>query len=276
MKIAAGLFISFLFLQNAKEFPRQEGQATITIGDIETLSAAQKRAEDEALRDAVEKSTGREIIGDTIVRNSQLGGDWTRAMSQGIAFDRKIIETIPKLRTEPDGKWYIDLTVRLNAQVAPAKTTRHVFGAHISLDGKDQFVERENMHINVEVSEDAYVHIFNIGADGSVTTLIPNRYHTEKFLKKGTVLRFPSADEESRKISLTTQLPPGASSSKEQVKVIATRHDNLLLGDDFREAVFKVYDGKSTGLIDDLMKRVYNFDGADWSEDTAEYSIVKK
>ena len=276
MKTAAYFLISLFLLQNAREFPRQDGRATITINDVETLAAAQKRAEDEALRDAVEKATGREIIGDTIVRNSQMAGDWTRAMSQGIALDPKILETVPNLRLESGGKWYIDLTVHVNAQVAPAKTARHVFGTHISLDGKDKFIEKENMAFDVQVSEDAYVHVFNIGPDGSVTTLIPNRYHKEKFLKQGTILRFPSADEERQGIHLTAELPPGATSSKEQVKVIATRHDNLLLGDDFKEAAFRVYDGKSTGLIGDLMKRIYNFDGADWSEDSAEYEIVKK
>jgi hypothetical protein len=275
MKIAAGLFISFLLLQNAKEFPRQEGQATITIGEDEKLSDAKKRAEEEALRDAVQKANGLQITGQTIVRNSQLAGDWTTALAQGTVLSRKIIETVPELRTESGGKWSIDLTVRVDAEVTPPKRARHAFGATVSL-GKERFIEQESMHITVEVSEDSYVHVFNVQADGSVTTLIPNRYHTEKLLKKGTLLRFPSADEELRKISLTAQLPPGESSSKEQVKVIATRYDNLLLGDDFREAAFKVYDGKSTGLIEDLMKRIFNLDGADWTEATAEYTIVKK
>jgi hypothetical protein len=278
MKAAACVFVLFM-LQNAKEIPRQEGMSTITVGDTETLLAAQERARSEALRNAVEKATGVQVIGDTIIKNSQLDSDFTRAIAQGIAFDPKIIESKPSLN-ESGGKWSIDWTVRLNAQVAPAKRVSHAFGAHIDLDGRTKFIEKENMHFDVEVGEDSYIRVFNVGWDESVTTLIPNRYHKEKFLRKGTTLRFPSAEEERQGIHLTAELPPelapGATSSKEKIIVIATRKDNLMLGDDFREAAFKVYDGKSTGLMTDLLKTLYELDGADWAQYSVSYEIVKK
>src|SRR5439155_11581093 len=133
----------------------------------------------------------------------------------------------------------------------------------------------ENLTITVKPTRDAYIHIFNVGPDGAVTTLVPNRYRAEKFLRAGTTFRFPSEEEERRGIHLTATLPEGAPSSEEKVTVIATRRDIDLVGNYFREAAFKVYDGKTTGLITELNKKLQSLADTEWVQDSTAYRIFK-
>ncbi|NJD37299.1 MAG: hypothetical protein FIA89_03095 [Geobacter sp.] len=63
--------------------------------------------------------------------------------------------------------------------------------------------------------------------------------------------------------------------AEEKIKIIATKKEEPLLHGGFREG-FKVYDGKSTGLVSDLLKRLAQLDTADWGETTLVYRIVPK
>ena len=278
MKVAAYFFIFTWLLQNAQPLAWHEAQSSITIGENDTLSEGRRHAMNEARRSAIAKANGTEISGKTIVENSQIAVDLVAAYEEGLIVNEETMESRPEVLTT-GGKYFVNWNVRLRAQVTPPRKIRHDpdFLAPISLEGgKSVFNDGDNLAITVKPTRDAYIHIFNVGADGAVTTLVPNRYHPDKFWRAGTVFRFPSAEEERRGIHLTAALPEGAPSSEEKITVIATRRDIDLVGNDFREAVFKVYDGKTTGLITELNKKLQMLADTEWVQDTTAYRIFKR
>lgn len=92
--------------------------------------------------------------------------------------------------------------------------------------------------------------------------------------KAGRMYHFPPADSSIR---LTAQLLPESkrSGAEERIKIIATSKEEPLLHGGFKEG-FKVYDGKSTGLVSDLLKRLAQLDQSDWGETTLLYRIAPK
>ena len=110
----------------------------------------------------------------------------------------------------------------------------------------------------------------------AVTTLVPNRFHRDNFVRAGTTLRFPSPDEERQGIRVTANLPRDAPSSEERITIVATRRDIDLAGTDFDEAVFKVYDGQTTGLVGALYRKLSELADTDWVQDAVAYRIFKR
>ena len=276
MKAATILFISLLALQNAPQLTWTPGAADRPMGENETLSDARRFAMNDARRDAIAKANGREITAKTIVENSQLAIDLVAAYEEGMIVNEETLEVRPEV-LGMGGKFFINWKVSLRAQVTPPRTIRHDPDFQAMLDlGKFAFTEGESMAITVKPTRDAYIQIFNVGADGAVTALVPNRYHRDKLVRAGTTFRFPSMDEERQGIRLTAALPENATQSDEKITVIATRRDVDLVGTDFQEAVFKVYDGKTTGLITSLNQKLSTLADTEWVQDTTAYKIFKR
>jgi hypothetical protein len=276
MKVIALLLLALPLLQGAQELPWIEEESSITMGENQTLGDTRRAALNDALRKAVEKANGVQVTGKTVLENSQVAVDLVQAFAEGLIVDQQILDNRPEV-LESAGKFFVNWKVRLKAKVTPPKVVRHDpnFIAEITLD-KSVFTEGENLVLAVTPKQDAYIHIFNVGADGAVTTLIPNRYHRDKLVRGGTTFRFPSAEEQRQGIKLTAALPPGAPSSEEKVTLIATRRDVDLVGTDFQEADFKVYDGQTTGLITSLNEKLSRLADADWFQDVAAYRIFKR
>ncbi len=53
----------------------------------------------------------------------------------------------------------------------------------------------EKISVNVTPSRDAYVYIFNVGPDGSVDLVLPNKLGGDNFVKANTTKSFPSASD---------------------------------------------------------------------------------
>jgi hypothetical protein len=276
MKFAALLLLALPLVQNVQQLPWTEEESFITIGDNQTLGEAKRAALNEALRKAVEKANGVQITGKTVLENSQVAVDLVQAFAEGLIVDQEIIDNRPEVMGT-GGKFFVNWKVRVKARVTPPKVVRHDpnFTTDVSLE-KSVFTEGENLVLSVTATRDAYIHVFNVGSDGAVTTLVPNRYHRDKLVRAGTTFRFPSADEQRQGIRLTATLPAGMPSSEEKVTVIATRQDVDLVGTDFQEAVFKVYDGQTTGLITSLNEKLSKLADADWFQDVAAYRIFKR
>ena len=64
-------------------------------------------------------------------------------------------------------------------------------------------------------------------------------------------------------------------SVEERIKIIATRHREDLLALGFKEGLFQVYDEYSTGMINDLVRRLTHIELTDWTEATAVYHLRK-
>jgi len=276
MKAIAPFIIALSLFQGVRQLPWTGGQAFVSIGDNETLAEARRHAENEARREAIAKANGTEVTGKTILENSQIALDLVSAYEEGLIASEQILESRPEV-IESAGKHFVLWRVRLNAQVTPPRVVRHdpQFRAEISLE-KTTFVEGENLTITVAPTRDSYIHVFNVGADGAVTTLVPNRYHPDKFVRAGIRFRFPSAEQERQGIRLTATLPEDARSSEERITVIATRQDIDLIGTDFREGAFKIYDGKTTALITTLNQKLSGLADTDWVQDVVAYRVLKR
>jgi hypothetical protein len=134
--------------------------------------------------------------------------------------------------------------------------------------------EGDEVKIFYTVSEDAYVYIFSVAADGSVTLLLPNARMADNFVRANAAFQFPPAGS---RIALKAMFLPGfeGKSVEERIKIIATKKKEPLLSLGFQEGLFQVYDEKSTGMIGDLVRRLNAIDPADWAQAVAVYQLKK-
>ena len=131
------------------------------------------------------------------------------------------------------------------------------------------------MQITAVPSKDAYIHIFNVGQDDTVTVLFPNRFTQNNFVDAQKELVFP--DEAQRTIGILLRVfpPAGANKALEKIKLIATTRKIDLLKGKIREGVYQVYPGKDSALVIDLLKELSVLDESEWAETTVPYEVRK-
>jgi hypothetical protein len=147
---------------------------------------------------------------------------------------------------------------------------------HFKLQGtlnKTLFRAGEEMHIRVKSSRDAYLYIFNIGQDSSVTVLYPNRFALDSSIGAGKEIVFPDDKLRSAGIVLRVVPPAGATKATERIKLIAVTHKTDFIKDRFKEGIFQVYDGKDTGLVTELLQALSALDDSEWAESTIAYEV---
>jgi hypothetical protein len=130
-----------------------------------------------------------------------------------------------------------------------------------------ELIEGDELSLQYQVNADCFVYIFVIGADNSVTQLLPNSVIRNNLIKAGQSQTFPP---EGSGIKLAALLQSGQPKAKttEKIKLIATKKEEPLLQLGFQEG-FKVYDARSTGLASDLLRRLAQLDPGDWGEATS-------
>ncbi|MCI0469569.1 MAG: DUF4384 domain-containing protein, partial [Nitrospirae bacterium] len=134
--------------------------------------------------------------------------------------------------------------------------------------------EGEEVKIFYQASSDCYIYIFSVGADGSVTLLLPNSAQQNNFISGGKAYSFPP---EKSKIHLQALFLPGYNkpTAEERIKVIVTKGKEDIISLGFQAGMFKVYDANSTGLISDLVRKLNQLDPTEWAEATAVYKLER-
>ncbi len=237
-------------------------------GEMDTLKEVRDRARRDAQNKAVEQAVGTFIKSHTVVSNYQIAEDLIYAAVRGKITKEEIITS------DWDAKEKNLYRVKIKALVEPVYPERgEGLSAKLSLSTTD-LKEGEEVKIFYQVSEDSYVYIFSVAADGSVTLLLPNSNTPDNFIKAGRAYQFPPIDSP---IHLKAMFLPNSkeASAEEKIKIIATRHKEELLSIGFKEAIFQVYDAKSTGLISDLVRRLNQIELTDWTEATAVYYLKR-
>jgi hypothetical protein len=228
-----------------------------------------ERARNEAKRKAVEEAVGAFIRSSTLVVNNQLAEEFTFARVRG-KIDK--VQIVQEERDKSDPNLY---RVRLKALVQPIYPLEGE-GISIKLDiSKPVLQEGDEVRILYQTSVDCYVHIFSIAADNSVTLLFPNSLALDNFVK-GNVGRVFPPDSFPVKLRAQALLGMKDARSNEKIKIIATRHKEILLERGFSEGMFKVFDARSTGLVGDLARKLNQLDPVDWGEAVVVYSIEPK
>lgn len=236
--------------------------------DLEAPRELFERAKADAQRTAVEQAVGTFVRSHTVVSNSELAEDLIHARVRGRI---EQLEVLSQERDKADPNHY---RVKIRATVMPVfadKSEGITISAALS---RTELKEGDNVHLQYRVSSDSHVYIFVIGADNSVTQLLPNSELPENMSKANRMYHFPP-DDSSIRLTAQLLLESKRSGAEESIKIIATKKEEPLLHGGFKEG-FKVYDGKSTGLVSDLLKRLAQLDLADWGETTLLYRIAPK
>lgn len=132
------------------------------------------------------------------------------------------------------------------------------------------------MQIRAVSTKDAYLHIFNVGQDDTVTVLLPNRFTQNNFVEAQKELAFPDEAQRVMGILLRVFPPAGARKALEKIKLIATTTKIDLIQGKIREGTFATYPGKDTALVTDLLKELSVLDESEWAEITVPYEVLKK
>lgn len=139
---------------------------------------------------------------------------------------------------------------------------------------KNVLKEDEETKVFYQANNNCYVYIFSIAADGSVTLLLPNATNKDNRILMDKAYEFPPVNSP---VKLSAMFLPGfdGKSAEERIKVIATRKEEAIVPLGFQEGMFKVYDSKSTGMVNDLVRKLNQLEPLDWTEATVTYKIVR-
>jgi hypothetical protein len=268
-------FLLAMIVYGAAQAPPEprvvEKTVEVYMNDDESQTDFKLRAINEARRQVVEEANGVSIKAQTIVENSQLITDFVRAISDGVLVRSEILEEAWITTGNSIGR-----RVRLRGWVAPPRTVRQDpnFNIKLTLDRK-VLVPGDYLHMTIRSSQDAYIHIFYVAADGKLSALLPSSVHPDKFIRANTDLQFPSPDEERKSFQLKAALAANRLESIERMVVIATKQDVDLIGKDFREAL-PSFDAHDTGLVELLYRKLSGLGDAQWIQEVAAYRIVTK
>jgi hypothetical protein len=245
-----------------------EATGEAQMGEMDTPKEVMARARRDAQNKAVEKAVGAFIKSHTLVSNNQVAEDLVYASVRGKIEKTEIIQ---EGWDEKDRNLY---RVALKVLVEPVYPEK---GQGISLKmslSKSVLKEGEEAKVFYQANGDCYVYIFSIAADGSVTLLLPNSVDKDNHVTQNKAYEFPPADSPIR---LQAMFLPGYKEkfAEERIKIIATKNEEAIVPLGFQEAMVKVYDAKSTGLVSELVKRLSQLEPAEWTEASAVYRIVR-
>jgi len=263
------IVLAFPLVSLATEKPvwiTAEGEALQ--GEMDTLKEIKGRARRDAQGKAVEMAVGTFIKSHTLVSNSQVAEDLIYAAVRGKITKE---ENIFSGWDEKERNLYKVKIKALVAPVYPEKGGGLSAKLHLS---KTNLKEGDDVKIFYSVSEDAYVYIFSVAADGSVTLLLPNANMSDNFTRAVKAHQFPQPNSPIQLKAMFLPSSKGAS-AEERIKIVATRNKEDLLPLGFKEGIFQVYDEKSTGMISDLVRRLNQIELTDWSEATAVYHLKR-
>ena len=269
MKKILTLFILFIFpvVGLASEKPvwiAAEGESYQ--GEMDTLKEVKDRARRNAQSKAVEMAVGTFIKSHTLVSNSQVAEDLIYAAVRGKITKEEV------LSAGWDTKERNLYKVKIKALVEPVYPEK---GGGLSAKlhlSKTNLMEGGDVKIFYSVNKDAYVYIFSVAADGSVTLLLPNANMPDNFTRTEKAHQFPPVDS---RIQLKAMFLPDykGTAAEERIKIVATRNKEALLPLGFKEGIFQVYDEKSTGMIGDLVRKLNQIEPTDWTEATSVYIL---
>jgi hypothetical protein len=211
------IFVWFMLplLSHAAEAPMWIEATGESVGsEYDPPKEVMERARNEAKRKAIEEGVGCFVRSHTLVTNAQLAEEMVFARVRG-KVDK--VEIIEEERDKKDPNIY---RVRLRALVRPVYPEEGD-GIQVKLSlAKSALKQGENTRIYYQTNTDCYIYIFSIGADNSVTLLLPNSMDQENFVKANEGRVFPPQNSQ---IHLQANLLPEfqGRTSEEKVKIIA-------------------------------------------------------
>ncbi len=240
-----------------------------------SLDEARGRARDDARRNALEQAVGVFVRATSVVHNAQIADELISSVARGVIEEEQWTdERIEGVKGDKRAGTLVSVYhTRLKALIRPVRVERRgAFELRASLN-KPVFQDREEALIKVRSSQPAYVHLFSVTQDGSVTLLFPNRLVTKNLLGADQELVFPSESQKALGVRLRVMLPPGSKRVVEHIKVIATRKPITLAKEAPTGGVFHTFASREAGLIQDVVKNLALLEDEDWTETTLPYEV---
>jgi hypothetical protein len=250
-------------------------EGVVLLSDDTTVGEAKARARDEARRKAIEQAVGTFVKAQTVVYNTQVAEDLVQSLVRGIVVEERVLDEGGSYLTTDSGSKILQYSTKIRAKVMPIRAEhRGDFTVKASLN-KNVFQDGEEMQVTAIPTRDAYLHIFSVGQDDTVTVLYPNRFAAVGFVAAQKALVFP--DEAQRMLGLRLRVfpPQGLNKGMEKIKLIATTKKIDLTKGAIHEGVFQVYPGKDSAMVTDLLKELARLDESEWAEATIPYEIRK-
>ncbi|MCX5787798.1 MAG: DUF4384 domain-containing protein [Elusimicrobia bacterium] len=135
------------------------------------------------------------------------------------------------------------------------------FSAQLLLS-QNRFVEGQEAKTFVTATKDAHFYLYSVDFDGQAGRVYPVPESHDNQVGPEKPVAFPSDAQRAAGIRLVAELPKGADSSFETLRVLVVKHD-----------VDRRLEGAKT--YPDILKRLDDA-GEDWAEDVRVFSIYKK
>lgn len=169
-----------------------------------TPEAGQHLALQRARADAIEQAAGVKILGATLVRSNMLAGDFIKTFTRGFIVAERIkwlpLEQFqPDVNVPPVPMYRVEITADVEI---PEKSALMDFVVQASLN-KQTFAAGESAVLEINVSQDAWVAVFNIRADDKIVMLYPNSDFFAHKVDAGEKFYFPPA-----RSNLTLEMVP--------------------------------------------------------------------
>lgn len=209
-----------------------------------------KQAEEEAIQRAcqlaIEQFAGIEITGRTTLVETESNDKITmehfsklsNQVSHGIILEKEIIEKKAELEWFSEEVTVLTQIVRLKVKVGkqPGEADPY-FSIDANLN-KTYFQEGEELILNVIPSKDCYLTILNIMSDENVSTIFPNNYRKDNFVKANQIFKLPDEKDKSSGIKFKVGLLPDKEEDTEIIKILATKEPvNIQINSDYKTAL---------------------------------------
>lgn len=241
-----------------------------------SLSEVRGRARDDARRNAIEQAVGVFVRSASVLHNSQITDELISSVSRGVIEQEQwTTEEIQEVKEEKkrSGPAMAMYRTTLKAQVRPVRVERRAgFDVRGGLN-KTVFQDNEEALIKIRSTQPAYLHVFSVTQDGSVTLLLPNKFVERNQILPDQEVVFPSETLRAMGVRLRVSLPKGERLAREYIKVIATRKPVSLVGEEASNGVFRTYTGAENGMVQDVIKRLAQLEDEDWNETTLPYEV---
>lgn len=154
------------------------------------------------------------------------------------------------------------------------------FQANLTLN-RATFVDGDEGVMQVTVTRDAYIYIYNVELDWNAGLLFPNDYAGDNHLKAGETLTYPSEELRRKGQKVVARLPSGAKVSAEMMRVIASKvplprdlHDPGAQQSE-RATDRAVTEIEGTGSFLNLLHKLHRSD-IEWVEDAQAFAIHQR
>jgi TolB-like protein len=155
-------------------------------------------------------------------------------------------------------------------KLVAAKPYKSSFDAKVWTDKKEYEIN-EKIVFYVKADKNGYLTLLDVGPNGNITVIFPNKYHRENFIRAGVTYQVPSPNYG---FEFDVQGPAGL----ERIKAIVTLNKVSLLKLDLDKGFHSVKGETTRGTrtIQALSKQVDSVDSTAWAEAYSEIFIFKK